>query len=391
MAASKDVSHLPLGLLAAAGFLSSAGARVIDPLLAVIAKDFDTTIPMVAILISAFTLPYGLNQILLGAVGERYGKLRVLLAALLGYAVSTAGCALASDLGWLTVLRACAGASSAGLVPICLAYIADAVPYANRQLVVSRFSLGVVLALTMAGPIGGLFGEIIGWRGVFILLAVAALGVAAALAVRLGGLPDRRCDGPVFHLAPYRALVGSRFSVLVLLATLADGMTMAGSIPFLAPFLHAEFALSYATVGLIVASFGLGALIYTQAATFLLPRLGEGGMVTVGGVLMAGSLVAGMLSQGWVIFVGVELLLGLGFFMFHTSLLARATEMLPQARGVAVSGFVAMLFLGQAIGAAVMGGLIGALGFREAFLIDGALIGVLALAVRRLLRSRPVA
>ena len=90
--APPDAAILPLGLLAAAGFLSSAGARVVDPLLHAIATDFSVTVPQVSVVIAAFTLPYGLNQLVLGPVGDRFGKLRVMLGALLGYALFT-GCA----------------------------------------------------------------------------------------------------------------------------------------------------------------------------------------------------------------------------------------------------------------------------------------------------------
>ena len=48
---------LPLGLLAAAAFLSAAGTRVMDPLLHVVATDFATTIPAVSVVVAAFTLP----------------------------------------------------------------------------------------------------------------------------------------------------------------------------------------------------------------------------------------------------------------------------------------------------------------------------------------------
>ena len=92
---------LPLGLLGAAAFLSSAGARVVDPLLHAIATDFGVGVPDLWIVIAAFTLPYGLSQLLLGPVGDRFGKLRVMLAALAGYALFTGACALASDLAGL--------------------------------------------------------------------------------------------------------------------------------------------------------------------------------------------------------------------------------------------------------------------------------------------------
>lgn len=379
---------LPLGLLGAAAFLSSAGARVIDPLLVVIADDFSSSIPVVSILITAFTLPYGLNQLVLGPIGDKYGKLRVMLGALVAYAAASVACAMATDLAMLTVFRACAGAASAGLIPVGLAYIADAVPYQDRQVVLSRFLFGVVVALTMAGPIGGVFGEFIGWRGVFLLLAASASGVAVLLALRIQDLPDRRSPHATFQAAAYRSLLSRPFPVLLLLGTLMDGITMAGALPFIAAYLHDGFALSYLGAGLVLAAFGLGAFVYTRWARRLLGRLGEAGLVTVGGCAMATALAVAMLSPGWWVFVPAEMVLGLGFFMFHTVLQARATELLPDSRATAVSSFAACLFLGQAIGAAAMGAMIGALGFRHAFLIDAGLIACLTVAMRLLISRR---
>jgi predicted MFS family arabinose efflux permease len=380
---------LPLGLLGAAGFLSSAGARVIDPLLAVIASDFHVNVPAVSMLVAAFTLPYGLNQIVLGPVGDRYGKLRVMLAALLGYSIATAGCALASTLPALTLLRACAGASSAGLIPVCLAYIGDSVPYEQRQVTLSRFLTGVVIAQMMAGPVGGMFGEWVGWRGVFVLLSLSALTVALLLAFRLRGLPDRRHGGAAFNLACYRKLLGAGDARLLLLSTVAEGALLSGCFPFVAPYLNHSFGLSYFNVGLVLACFGIGAFGYTWGAAGLIRRLGEPGLMLLGaGLVAAGAFLAGIAPR-WEVIVLVEIVLGLGYFMLHAVLQARATELLPNARATAVSAFVFMLFLGQSLGALGMGVLIARLGYRDAFLVDAAGIILLGLWLTALIR-RPV-
>ncbi len=382
---------LPLGLLSAAGFLSSAGARVIDPLLHVIASDFSASIPAVSIVVAAFTLPYGACQLVLGPVGDKFGKLRVILGALLAYALATGACALASDLTTLTLLRAGAGAASAGLIPIGLAYIGDSVAYEERQVTLSRFLTGIVLAQTLAGPIGGVFGDYIGWRGVFLVLAAGALGVAALLARRINTLPDKRSGRATFRLSPYAGLLRGRSSRLLLLGALLDGMVLVGAFPFLAPYLRERFGLPYAAIGLVLACFGLGAVIYIRSAKWLVRRLGESRMVFIGGVLMAAGLVAGVTMPWWPAFIGVELALGLGFFMLHSTMQARATEMLPNARATAVASFACLLFVGQSIGASGMGALIGAGGYRTAFGLDAACVLVLGLWLAWLMRrTRPM-
>ncbi len=379
---------LPIGLLAAAGFLSSAGARVIDPLLAVISQDFKVTVAASSIVVAAFTLAYGFSQLVLGPVGDRVGKLRLMLGALCGYAVFTGACALASGLPMLIGMRILAGAASAGLIPVCLAYIGDAVPYERRNLAISRFLIGIVLAQILAGPVGGLFGEFIGWRGVFLLLSSISVVVAALLFVAMRGLPDA-VGTKTFNPTHYLRLARSTNARLLLLAALVEGAVMIGVFPFIAPFLHQEFGLSFAAVGLVLSCFGLGALAYTRAASRLVPALGEAGLVGCGGGLIVLGLVATSVVRQKFAFVAIEAMLGLGYFMLHPVLQTRASELLPEARATAVSLFVFMLFLGSSLGALAFGGAIAAFGYRVGFAIDAAAVGLLTLWLTRLVRRRP--
>lgn len=381
---------LPIGLLATAAFLSSAGARIVDPLLHVIATDFGTTVSGVSVVVAGFTLPYGLAQILLGPLGDRLGKLRVMLGALVGYALFSAACATASSLPMLVVLRAAAGATSAGLIPVAMAYIGDMVPYEQRQVTLSRFLTGTVLAQALAGPVGGVFGSYLGWRGVFVLIGVAAGVAAAVLALRIRRLPDRQAGAATsFNPRNYLILARNRFARLLLLGAMADGMLFVGSFPFLAPYLHERFGLPYAQVGLLLAFFGLGAFAYTRLARVLLRTLGEGGMQLLGGVLMAAAVALAVLTPAWPVFILVQTMLGLGFFTLHGVLQARATELLPKARATAVATFAFMLFLGQSLGALLIGLGIARLGYQGAFLLDAAGILLLAVALSALV-WRPV-
>ncbi len=362
-------TRLPLGLLAAAGFLSTIGARIVDPLLAVLAVDFNTSVATVAILIAAFTLPYGCSQLILGPVGDRFGKLRVLLGALGFYALFMTLCALAPDLPTLALLRACAGAASAGLIPTCLAYVGDAVRYEDRQVALSRFLIGVVMAQALAGPLGGVFGEFFGWRGVFVLLGAGGLAVGLLLLTRIRDLPDRASGSTTFDRRNYATLLAHRPARLLLIVTIIEGILLPGTFPFLAPYLVEHFGLSYLAVGLILSCLGLGAMIYTCFAQVLLARLGEPGLVLWGGLLVAVTMGLALLLGHWVLFILVEMAFGLGYFMLHSVMQARATELLPEARATAVSLFIFMLFLGQGLGALLMGAAIALWGYNTAFLI----------------------
>ena len=82
-------------------------------------------------------------------------------------------------------------------------------------------------------------------------------------------------------------------------------------------------------------------------------------------------------------------LLGLGIHMLHNTLQTNATQMAPGARGLAVSTFANVLFLGQAAGVWLCGRLIDGIGFAPVFLATGAALAILGAVFARLLGRRP--
>jgi predicted MFS family arabinose efflux permease len=65
---------------------------------------------------------------------------------------------------------------------------------------------------------------------------------------------------------------------------------------------------------------------------------------------------------------------------------ARATELLPNARATAVSLFIFMLFIGQGLGAVLMGGAIALLGYSTAFQLNVAATLVLTVWLANYMR-----
>ncbi|TXM87838.1 MFS transporter, partial [Methylobacterium sp. WL122] len=69
-------------VLAAAGFSSTFAWRSVEPLVGVLARDLGSDAHTVALLSTAFALPYALIQPILGPVGDAVGKERVIAACL---------------------------------------------------------------------------------------------------------------------------------------------------------------------------------------------------------------------------------------------------------------------------------------------------------------------
>jgi predicted MFS family arabinose efflux permease len=76
-------------------------------------------------------------------------------------------------------------------------------------------------------------------------------------------------------------------------------------------------------------------------------------------------------------------LIGAGFPVCHSVLQTRGTEIAPEARGTAISFFVFALFVGGAIGTAVLGVVLDAYGFGAALGLAGVLLIAFAYAASR--------
>jgi predicted MFS family arabinose efflux permease len=146
-----------------------------------------------------------------------------------------------------------------------------------------------------------------------------------------------------------------------------------------ASHLQRGIGMSASGSGAVVAVFGLGGMLYMATARRLIARLGQPGLSRVGGAVMGLSALVVAFSPVWPPLVPASLLAGFGFFMFHNTMQANATQMAPLARGTAVSLFSAFLFMGQSAGALLAASLIAWIGSQAVVTIGGIVMIVLGL------------
>ncbi|WP_096600113.1 MFS transporter [Calothrix sp. NIES-2100] len=371
-----------LGLLGAAAFMVIADVRVIDPLLHIIADEFKVSVGSAAIIVSAYTIPYGLFQLVYGPLGDRIGKLKVITAALTAFAVGTAACAFVPNILLLTLLRFLTGMVAAGIIPITLAYIGDNFPYSQRQAAIGRYLSALVLGQILGGSLGGIFGEYVSWRDIFLVFGVVSLMIAIALWRKMGKLNNGQHSQIPFSwatLGPYFQLIAQPVAQTVIIGVFIEGFCLFGGFAYVGAFLRDRYSLPYVAIGFMLSAFGLGGLIYSRCVNWLVRSLGERGLMGVGGALMCISFLAIALLQNWVLFIPFNILMGLGFYMMHSTLQTQATELAPEARGTAVSLFAFNLFIGQGIGAAAFGRIVDRFGYIACFMITGIAIALLSL------------
>jgi predicted MFS family arabinose efflux permease len=372
----------PIALLSAAAFVSVATMRVADPLLPQVANEFQVSAGEASIVTTAFALAYGLCQLVYGALGDRFGKYRLVTLMTLASALTTASAAFADSLALLGMARFISGATAAAIVPLSMAFVGDHVPYQDRQAVLARFLTGTIMGLVGGQVLGGTLGELVGWRAVFVLLGALFLlvGMLLALELRAARIPPPVLSSsisPTAILRGYRLLFGRPWARVILLTVFIEGFLFYGAFAFIGAYLHIRFGLGYAIIGLILAAFGLGGLLYALTVRRMIGWFGERGLALGGGIVLVLGFTLAALGPLAAMAPAITLL-GLGMYMLHATLQTHATQMAPEARGLAVSTFANALFVGQAAGVWLAGLTIDRIGFAPVFLVLGLALTVLA-------------
>ncbi len=376
-------------LLSMAAFVSTATVRVADPLLPQIAHEFDVIPAAASVVATSAALAYGLFQIVYGALGDRFGKFTVVAAVTLCSAFSTAAAAWADSLLLLGVLRFISGGTAAVVVPLSVAHIGDTVPYEQRQPVLGRFLSGQILGVLFGQAVGGIFADHLGWRGIFLVLGALYLVIDLLLwlELRSGRVVDQPIRGVSIRNLPgrYLALLKVVRVRSVLAIVFSEGFLFFGGLTYLGAFMRHTFDLSYTGVGLVLGWFGVGGLVYAMTVKRVVGRIGERGMALAGGTLWTTAFVVYAAAGTWWVLPAAMTAAGVGFYMHHATLQTIATQMAPQARGLAISMFAFMFFVGQAIGVALCGLLIELAGYRVMFALVAAALAALALMFARTL------
>jgi len=386
-------SRVPgLWLVSLAAFSSMASMRVCDPMLVALAGEFQVSVGEASRVVSAFAVAYGCLQLFYGPLGDRVGKLRVINAAVLACAVFSALTATASDFNGLVVARALMGASAAGIIPLCMAWLGDQVSYDRRQETLAQLMSATVTGMMAGQWFGGWAAESLGWRSAFVVLSCMFATACVLLFVRMG---RQRRAAPILSEGSYwqQALSGMALLRLprvrwVLTVTALEGAMAFGTLAFVPSQLVQHFHMSAALAGGLMALYGIGGLFYSQMARRWLGWLGERGLARLGSALVA----VGLLLLAWahhVVFAALGCMsAGLGFYMLHNTLQTQATQMAPEARGSAVTLFACMLFFGQSTGVLAVAQTVDRGGLDWAYTASALGMVVLGRVIARQVRAR---
>ena len=380
-------------LLAVASFASQSMVRVSDSLLPQISTDMGVSVGAASIVVTAYALAHGSVQLVIGPVGDRFGKYACIIAACAAASVLVLLCGLATSLPMLVAARLACGLAAGWIIPLAFAFLGDVIPYERRQQVLGTFLSGQILGQLFGQAAGGVLGDLFGWRRVFFFLAALFALATVALVIeflrnpitRAGHATATRSRG---FIVDNLTVLRSPWARVIIAMAFIESLFMFGGFAYVGADLHLRFGVNFAVVGLFVGAFAIGGLIYSLSVRRLVERLGQIGLVTGGGVMLA-IAYATIAFAPHAYFAPIAITgIGLGYYMLHNTLQTNATQMTPEARGTAVGIFSAALYFGQTLGVAINAPIFDRFTAVPVFLISGAGLLVLGLWLAHVLRQR---
>jgi EmrB/QacA subfamily drug resistance transporter len=163
-------------------FLESTVMTVALP---AIGRDLDLGMAGLQWLINAYMLPLSALILLGGSLGDRYGRRRVFVVGLIGFAIASALCVVAPGFGTLAGCRLLQGTFGALLVPNSLAILDTLFAEEDRGAAIGQWAAWSGVSTALGPLVGGWLVDALSWRWVFACVVPFALAAAWIAARRV--------------------------------------------------------------------------------------------------------------------------------------------------------------------------------------------------------------
>jgi EmrB/QacA subfamily drug resistance transporter len=192
---------LPVIVLVVGNFMAVLDVTIVNVAVPSIQKDFGGSLDDVLWIATAYTLMLGVVVPVSSWLGDRLGLSLVYVLSLAGFAVGSALCGLAPNLGTLIGFRVFQAIPGGVMPVVAMTLLYRIVPREKLGTAMGIFGLGIIFAPATGPVLGGYFVEYLDWRLVFYVnVPVGVLGAIAAFFIlpKVAGSRSRRFDLPGF-------------------------------------------------------------------------------------------------------------------------------------------------------------------------------------------------
>ena len=209
---------IALAVLLLCAFAVNVDTTIVNVALPTLSIELDASNKDLQWIIDAYTLVFAAFVLAAGALGDRFGRRRMLLIGLGIYLAGNAGASLVDSSGALTAFRVVMGLGAAVIFPATLSTIVHLFPErGERAKAIGLWGATTGIAVALGPIVGGALLELSGWQAAFWLklpLAVAAIGLVIAYVPESGDPLRPRVDRG--------GLVLSTLAVLTLVYTVIE-------------------------------------------------------------------------------------------------------------------------------------------------------------------------
>ncbi|MBR1216868.1 MFS transporter [Bradyrhizobium sp. U87765 SZCCT0131] len=261
-AVAPSVSAPVAWLLALAAGLAVANAYYAQPLIDVIADTFGLGHAVAGSIITLTQVGYAAGLVLVVPLGDLFDRRRLIIGQLVVLAAALLLVAFAGNAGVLL-----AGLAAVGMLTVVtqqlVAHAASLARPSERGRIVGIVTSGIITGILVARTVSGTLSDLLGWRSVYIVSAVAILLIALLLAATLPAqarprvrVPYGRLIVSVFTLFAQEKVLRVRGALALLIFAAVTALWTPMVLPLSAP----PLSLSHTQVGLFGLAGALGAL-----------------------------------------------------------------------------------------------------------------------------------
>jgi EmrB/QacA subfamily drug resistance transporter len=178
----------------------------------VIGEDLGASLSQLQWITNAYLLTLGVTLILAGKLGDRFGRRKMFLLGVVGFALASAGIGLIGSTTGVIALRVVQGAFGALLMPNSLAILRATFPPEKLNMAIGIWGGSSAISVALGPIVGGLLVEHVSWESVFFLnLPIAAIALAVGATVLL----ESRSNAEQHNDLPGIALLGAGLFAIV--------------------------------------------------------------------------------------------------------------------------------------------------------------------------------
>jgi len=167
-------------LLAAVAASGPISLGIYMPVLPLARADFHVSVAAASATVTAALVAYAIGLYAYGPLSDRYGRRPVILAGLSIFFCGVVVSLFATSIGMLTTGRVVSALGTSAGVTVARAVLGDLYAREHMALRLATITMVMSLANALSPALGGILGDLVGWRVVFGIQVVLALTIGAA-------------------------------------------------------------------------------------------------------------------------------------------------------------------------------------------------------------------